>query len=167
MDNLLKLALLYHGKFGLNILFSDGKDPSICGAWKHWQAKPQTKRDIQLLYNRVGDEATAFGVIAGFNGLQPFDFDWPWVYRLWARDFGARTETLTVRTVNGGFRPLFFSSSPVTVSEFKETLHVKLWDLDSMSSSMGGLGVKMVKWASMLLLRICPFARTILLLRIR
>jgi len=44
---------------------------------------------------------------------------------LWTKDLGSRAETSTVRTVNGGFRPLFFSSSPVTVSEFKGTLHVE------------------------------------------
>jgi len=124
--DLLKQALRFHRKFGWNILFSKGKNPSICGSWEHWQTTPQTEQDIKLLYGKTSGEATAFGPITGYNGLVAIDFDWPWPYLLWEKRFGARANTLTIRTPNGGFRAFFFSSKPVTVSRFKHTLHVEI-----------------------------------------
>ena len=103
-DGLLKEALRFHRKFGWNILFSKGKNPSICGSWEHWQTTPQTEQDIKLLYGKTSGEATAFGPITGYNGLVAIDFDWPWPYLLWEKRFGARANTLTIQTPNGGFR---------------------------------------------------------------
>jgi predicted transcriptional regulator len=54
------------------------------------------------------------------------DFDWSWVYRLWKAKFGARAETLTVQTPNGGLRPHYLCEKPESVDRFKGSLFTEL-----------------------------------------
>jgi hypothetical protein len=125
-DGLLEQALWFKRRFGMNILFSDGRDPSICGSWSGLMSEEQTDEDLEKLYDRVKHRATAFGLVCGFNNIVAFDFDWPWVYKLWAREFGDRAKTLTIKTPNGGFRPLYYSSDVRSFDGFKESLHVEV-----------------------------------------
>jgi len=125
-DGLLEQALWFKRRFKINILFSDGRDPSICGSWSGLMSEEQMEEDLKKLYDRVKHRATAFGLVCGFNNIVAFDFDWPWVYKLWAREFGDRAKTLTIKTPNGGFRPLYYSSDVRSFDGFKESLHVEV-----------------------------------------
>jgi len=109
-------------KHGLNVLFA-GSDKAPKTLWEKWQKTPQSDKDVHGIYV---EDASCWGFICGFNGLESFDFDWPWVYRLWRKQFSERAETLTTRTPNGGYRPYFFVNTPNTEMAFKESLHTEI-----------------------------------------
>jgi len=87
-------------KYGFNVLFADiNKRPKR--EWVKWQSEAQKDDDVRALFSTwKPDEATCWGFVCGYNRLEGFDFEWPWVYRLWKAKFGARAETLTVQTPN-------------------------------------------------------------------
>lgn len=126
-DSLLERALNnpLRRHYGFNILFA-GYDKAPGLSWEKWQEHPQSDEDVKAYYDGMGaGKVTCWGFVCGFKGLQPIDFDWSWVYRLWREKFGDRAETLTVRTPNGGFRPYYICEKPETNDKFKESLHVE------------------------------------------
>lgn len=126
LGNILESALnnFYRRKYGLNILFA-GLDKAPRTLWEKWQKTRQSDDDIRRLY-QAAENATCWGFVCGFNGLEAFDFDWPWVYRLWRKHFGVRAETLIVKTPNGGSRPYYFVDTPITEMLYKATLHMEI-----------------------------------------
>ncbi|MCJ7768070.1 hypothetical protein MUP79_06745, partial [Candidatus Bathyarchaeota archaeon] len=126
--SLLEKALNNHirVRHGFNILFADiNKAPKR--EWTKWQSQAQTDDDVRSLYSSWGPgEASCWGFVCGYKGLEGLDFDWAWVYRLWKSKFSARADTYTVQTPNGGLRPLYTSEKTETHDEFKESLHVEL-----------------------------------------
>lgn len=113
-------------KHGFNVLFADlNKAPRR--EWIKWQSQAQTEEDIHKLFSTwKPGEATCWGFVTGYNGLEAIDFDWAWVYRLWKTNFSERADTLNVQTPNGGLRPHYLCEKTETVDKFKETLHVEL-----------------------------------------
>ena len=110
----------------LNVLFA-GLDKAPKLPWEKWQTTPQRDDDVIAYYNAMEPQnITCWGLICGYNELTAIDFDWPWIYRLWRKQFGDRADTLTMQTPNGGFRPYFLSTSSITDDKFKETLHVEI-----------------------------------------
>jgi hypothetical protein len=111
---------------GFNILFADqNKAPKR--EWVKWQTQTQTDQDIRELYSSWGPgEATCWGFVCGYKGLEGFDFDWAWVYRLWCHRFKERADTLTVQTPNGGYRPFYKASNPITHDNHKFSLRAEL-----------------------------------------
>ena len=86
---------------------------------------------------------------------------------MWTKDLGSRAETSTVRTVNGVLGPFSFLALQIQLVSLKGRCMLKQLGLDSMSFFLAELSVKMVKWASILLLKICRLGRIILLSTIR
>jgi len=118
------LSNRHRRKHGLNVLFA-GSDKAPKTLWEKWQKTPQSDNDVRSLY-QAAENASCWGFICGFNQLESFDFDWPWIYRLWRKQFSERAETLTTRTPNGGYRPLYVVEKPRTDDTFKNTLHCEI-----------------------------------------
>jgi len=116
------LSNKHRRKHSLNIVFA-GLDKAPLHNWKNLQDGPQSDDDICKCYAQVQGAAKSWGFICGRNGLLGIDFDWGWIYRLWVKAFAQRAETLTVKTPNGGYRPLFMADDPRTDDSFKDTLH--------------------------------------------
>lgn len=113
-------------RYGFNALFA-GLDKAPRVVWEKWQTLAQTDDDIKAYFLNMGaDNVSCWGFVCGFRGLQAFDFDWAWVYRLWKKSFGERADTLTVQTPNGGLRPHYICDKTKTVDKFKESLHTEL-----------------------------------------
>jgi hypothetical protein len=113
-------------KHAFNVLFADiNKAPRR--EWTKWQSQAQTEDNIRELFSTWElEEATCWGFITGYNGLEALDFDWSWVYRLWKKRFGERAESLTQQTPNGGLRTYYLCQKPETNDRFKPSLHIEL-----------------------------------------
>lgn len=110
-------------RYGWVIIFGDAsKSPEMCGRWK---VDSQTETQLTQLYEKVKDHAENWGPITG-NGLVAFDFDWPWVFGLWANHFKDRVDTLIIETPNGGARVFYNTIETSPGDPFVESLHLEI-----------------------------------------
>jgi hypothetical protein len=78
-------------------------------------------------------------MVTGLNNVNTIDFDWEFVYYLWAQRFGPRSNTLTFRTPNLGYRVLFYSSETDNSNPYKENLHTEF--LNNQYAALGGYAI--------------------------
>lgn len=77
------------------------------------KVKPQNADEINDLLERARKDKkhfTNWGIKTGVNDYWGGDFEWEWVYNIWKELVGERAETLTIRTANGGLRPVYLTN---------------------------------------------------------
>ncbi len=113
------------------------KNPESLG--KGWKKQTQTMEEFEDLIKYCESSKTEFwnfGIVTGLNNVNTIDFDWEFIYSLWVQKFGARTNTLTYRTPNLGYRVLWFSTEKDNSNPFKKPLHTEF--LNNQYAAMGG-----------------------------
>lgn len=107
-------------KYGLCVIFdTKDKHPGIKN-WQNHAKEGQTEEDIRNLYMKRRTQYTAYSYFTGIGGLIDIDFDSPWMYYEAEKYFGARFNTMTLKTPNGGFRVLFRTDKPEDFFKYKD-----------------------------------------------
>jgi P4 family phage/plasmid primase-like protien len=116
------------------------KNPESLG--KGWKVKTQTMAEFESLIAYCRDSTVEywnFGMVTGLSNVNTIDFDWEFIYHLWVQKFGARTNTLTFRTPNLGYRVLFCSAEKDNSNPYKKPLHTEF--LNNQYAALGGFAV--------------------------
>jgi len=116
------------------------KNPESLG--KDWKKQVQTMEELEELIKYCENSKTEFwnyGIVTGLNNVNTIDFDWEFIYSLWVKNFGARTNTLTYRTPNLGYRVLYYSTEKDNSNPYKKPLHTDF--LNNQYAAMGGYAI--------------------------
>jgi P4 family phage/plasmid primase-like protien len=116
------------------------KNPESLG--KDWKKQVQTMEELEELIKYCENSKTEFwnyGIVTGLNNVNTIDFDWEFIYSLWVKTFGARTNTLTYRTPNLGYRVLYYSTEKDNSNSYKKPLHTDF--LNNQYAAMGGYAI--------------------------
>ncbi|MGD0451454.1 MAG: phage/plasmid primase, P4 family [Candidatus Bathyarchaeia archaeon] len=124
------------------VIVAGDKDKNPEGLGKGWKAKTQTMAEFESLINYCRDSTVEywnFGMVTGLGNVNTIDFDWEFVYHLWVQRFGPRTNTLTFRTPNLGYRVLFCSTEKDNSNPYKKPLHTEF--LNNGYAALGGYAI--------------------------
>lgn len=116
------------------------KNPENLG--KGWKKQTQTMEEFEGLISYCQSSKTEFwnyGMVTGIGNVNTVDFDWEFIYGLWVQKFGDRTNTLTYRTPNLGYRALFCSTEKDNSNPYKIPLHTEF--LNNGYAALGGYAV--------------------------
>lgn len=94
-------------------LANEDKNPGLFMGRSWEKITSQTYEELVKLLDKTEKKekiATCWGIKNGAGNIIGLDFEWGWVYRIWCENVGDRSQTYTVQTCNGGYRPLFFST---------------------------------------------------------
>jgi len=124
------------------VIVAGDKDKNPESLGKGWKKQTQTIEEIEDLISYCQTSKTEFwnyGMVTGLNNVNTIDFDWEFIYHLWVQKFGARTNTLTYRTPNLGYRVLFFSAEKDNSNPYKKPLHTEF--LNNQYAALGGYAI--------------------------